>query len=452
MASSGTLLKAITLLYLTSTTFAHSWIEQIALISPNGTFAGSFGYPRGYIARTDPGFTGGSMVNLLPSLASGRNRINGSDLLCMPSQSSTSSQTSAYPRMKVAPGSALALRRLENGHVSLPQNQPGKAPYGGTTYVFGTSSPSSTELITDVLSWNTDGTSGDSRGRLIAATNYDDGRCRQLNGGAISKQRAAEFPNPIPGQPGTNAEIWCETDVILPSDLQPGSVYTAYWVWDWKTEAGTPGVEAGKDEYYTTCMDFDVVSEDEIEAVMGDATSGGLVQQDPMKSAVSDWASRTAAISIPDVAFATQESWSGLAWGTATAQAAAASSTSTVFSGMPANTSATTTTLASSTPVAASSSPPLFTGMAVTTGVAPQRFVNSTSTTTSSASTLAVQTSTPYLTSVLLTTSALASLTDSSVLPTTSVLGADTPTPVVMEAVITITATVPAGESTSTLR
>ena len=37
---------------------AHTWIEQFRVISSNGTYIGDPGYPRGYMARTDPGFNG----------------------------------------------------------------------------------------------------------------------------------------------------------------------------------------------------------------------------------------------------------------------------------------------------------------------------------------------------------------------------------------------------------
>jgi len=309
-----TLTALLTALLLATPTLAHSWIEQIAPINPNGTYYTPFGYPRGYIARTDPGYNDGKMTNLIPALSTNRNRIDATDLICPPSQRTTASQSAAYPRLKVAPGSALALRYLENGHVTLPQNQPGKPPMSGTTYLFGTTTPSDEEKLADVLSWSRSGNGSSGQGQLLAATNFDDGRCHQINSGSISQSRQQTYPNPVPGQPGTNVELWCETDVVLPLSLIPGTVYTAYWVWDWKTEPGqASGVPAGKAEYYTSCIDFDVVGAEDL--ADGDApTSNFLVQQDGNLRAVSDWKSRSAVVSDPDVGFAMKSDWGSVAW------------------------------------------------------------------------------------------------------------------------------------------
>ena len=485
VTTTSSLLTAALALALAATTTAHSWIEQIALITPNGTYSPNFGYPRGYIGRTDPTFTGGVMVNLIPSLTSHRTRINSSDLLCMSSQSSPSTQPAAYPRLSVTPGSTVALRYLENGHVTLPQNQPGKsAPSRGTTFVFGTTQPLDDELLTDVLAWNTNGTAGDARGALIAATNYDDGRCHQINGGAISKERQAEFPNPIPGQTGTNLEIWCETDVTLPADLKPGSVYTAYWVWDWKTQPGTPGLPGGKDEYYTTCMDFDVVAEGSSNvspaaaAVKPSGAATGLPQQDPNTLAVSDWMSRTAVSSLPDVAFATMADWGSTTWQSIVSLTSAtavvsssysASASVTATSGLAVATSSSTTGEALSTSYLTSSSastttttaqPPTFPGQALipvpllqslgngNANSTTSSTINTTSTTTSasyysSSSPLATST----FTGMPLNPSSANSSTSSTASSTTASTNSSADIVQVMTALITVTATMPAGQS-----
>lgn len=249
----------------------------------------------------------------------------------------------------------------------------------GTTYVFGTTQPSDAEKIVDVLAWNRNGSAGDGRGKLLAANNYDDGRCHQINSGNMSQARQLAFPNPVPGQPGTNVELWCETDVFLPSDLVPGSTYTAYWVWDWKTEPGlASGVVAGKDEYYTTCMDFDVVSEAELGAE--DApTSGALVQQDGNEKAVAAWKSRTAVVADPDVGLAVKMDWGTVVWAgdvPPTADVSAAATATGNASAMTLTTSVPTTMatsfLAAGTGIADTTSAPALTygGMNVGTGSA----------------------------------------------------------------------------------
>lgn len=272
---------------------AHSWIEQMSLIGSNGSYTAAYGYPRGYIARTDPGFNGFSDLWLLPPTDSGRTRINGSDLLCHPAQR-TANQTSNYPALTVGPGSSFAMKYFENGHVTLPENQQGKPPMAGTVFVYGTTQPKSDEKIVDVLGWTADGSGGDKRGVLLTAQNFDDGRCYQINGGPISTERQKEFPDPIPGQPGTDHEQWCETDVTLPSTLQTGS-YTLYWVWDWPTAAGKdPTYPTGKDEIYTTCADIRVDAKEPTGPV-----TNQLTQQDPQMNAVPSYKNRPVVAKVP---------------------------------------------------------------------------------------------------------------------------------------------------------
>ncbi|OCK78872.1 hypothetical protein K432DRAFT_248539, partial [Lepidopterella palustris CBS 459.81] len=166
-----------------------------------------------------------------------RTRVNDSDFVCSPTQESAS-QTDGYPRLSASPGK--------------PQG-------GGTVFVFGTSQPTDNDLLTEVLQWKTDGTGGDGRGKLLTAQNFDDGRCYQINSGSISESRQEEYPNPTPGQPVSINEQWCETDVLIPPYVPINTPYTIYWVWQWPTAPGAPGLPDGKDEYYTTCSDLDIV-------------------------------------------------------------------------------------------------------------------------------------------------------------------------------------------------
>ncbi|OCK75883.1 hypothetical protein K432DRAFT_307574 [Lepidopterella palustris CBS 459.81] len=270
----------------------HTWNEQLTVIE-NGIFAGANGYPRGYVSRTDPGFNDDMMTYLLPPVASNRIRVDGLDLLCAPTQR-TANQTTNFPRLQVSPGAYVAMKYLENGHVTLPQNQPGKSSAAGTVFVFGTTQPIDSEMLTDVLQWTTDGTGGNQRGRLLTSQNFDDNRCYQINSGTISTARQKEFPNPTVGQPESTNEQWCETDLIIPTDLEIDTMYTIYWVWQWPTEPGAPGLPDGKDEYYTTCSDLDIV----VRPTQGEP-SNPLPQQDPQTAAVSDFQSRTAYTTNP---------------------------------------------------------------------------------------------------------------------------------------------------------
>ena len=234
---------------------AHSWVEQLMVIGPDGTFVGEPGYPRANILRSSPDFNDPAMVNLLP--ANGGTAITDTEPMCKESQA-TPNQSDGSPRLKAAPGSLVSLRYQENGHVTLPDAQLGKAKNRGTVFIYGTTDPQPTDTFLDIHNvWTADGSGGDKRGKLLVAQNFDDGQCYQVNGGPISTERQSEFPHePTPLMGG---DLWCQNNIKLPEEAAAGSTYTLYWVWDWATEAEVdPGLPKGKAETYTTCMDVDV--------------------------------------------------------------------------------------------------------------------------------------------------------------------------------------------------
>ncbi|KAI9802249.1 MAG: hypothetical protein M1825_002970 [Sarcosagium campestre] len=262
---------------------AHSWVEQLTVIAPNGTFVGAPGYPRGNILRTSPGFNDPAMVNLLPP--NGRpngNKILDSDKMCKDSQSSPQ-QTDGSPALKAGPGSMIALRYQENGHVTIPDNTPGKPENRGWVYIYGTKDPQPTDTMNKIFKvWNADGTGGDKRGKLIAKQPYDDGRCYQVNGRPISTTRVKDFPHTADKDMGM--DLWCQNNIALPKDLKDGEKYTLYWVWDWPTAPGA-GLPEGKAERYTTCMDIDVTGESTVKS----ASADGYVDQDLSRSAIPSY-------------------------------------------------------------------------------------------------------------------------------------------------------------------
>ncbi|KAF2186773.1 hypothetical protein K469DRAFT_479509, partial [Zopfia rhizophila CBS 207.26] len=277
----------------------HSWIEQLVNINDDGKYVGAFGYPRGFVQRTDPEFNGESDKYMLPPIEQQPPYINSSNLLCHPAQR-TQKQAGNYPRLQATPGGFMAMRYYENGHVTFPRDDNtnlGKPEHAGTIFIYGTTKPKDDEKIFDILQWNQDGSGGDKRGKLLAMNDYDDGRCFQVNAMPKSAERQKQTPNYAQGQldgPG-NFELMCETNVALPKDAATGKPYTIYWVWQWPTLPGIdPNIPKGKDEYYTTCIDVDVV-----DTIKQDSDSGGkrkyaLVQQDAMSVAVDDFKSRTA--------------------------------------------------------------------------------------------------------------------------------------------------------------
>lgn len=212
-------------LALTGSTSAHSWVEQVQKIAPNGTMVGPLGYARGWVPRTTAGWGDKIPQWLLP--LSGQSAYSGDEILNKyPFQANPS-----QPMLQASAGDHIAILHMENGHTSLPQNQPLKPHNRGTIFFYGTSKPNAQEKLFDVhLRWNRDGTGGDKRGVLLATRNYDDGNCYQPNSGQISTSRAQKLASDG-AQHGR--ELICQSDVKLPSDLAPGSIYTIYWYWDW---------------------------------------------------------------------------------------------------------------------------------------------------------------------------------------------------------------------------
>jgi hypothetical protein len=296
-------LNMIILLFMGLATFAsaHTWIEQMNVIAANGTFIGAPGYARGNVLRTNPSFSDTAMTNLIPP--DGRStgtEILSTDPMCMPSQQSQT-QTAGSPRLQAAAGSFIALRYQENGHVTLPNNQPGKPANRGTVFVYGTTQPSSSDTLLAIHKvWNAAGTGGDKRGVLLSSQNFDDGQCYQVNSSPISQQRQQQFPHTADALMGVN--MWCQQDIALPANAPSGQPYTLYWVWDWPTAAGVdPGLPNGKPEIYTTCMDVDITSSS---GTSNNAAAGFIAGQDLNNAAV---ASEFAQINNPNAVAAPSE-------------------------------------------------------------------------------------------------------------------------------------------------
>lgn len=314
---------ALAALGLSSLTSAHTWIEQLMVVAPNGTMVGSPGYARGNVLRSDPGFSDPTMVNLIPPNGRTINTILNTDLMCKSTQT-TASQTNGSPRLQAAPGANIALRYQENGHVTLPQNQPGKPGNRGTVYVYGTTKPSPTDSLLGIHRvWTPDGSGGDGRGVLLSTQNFDDGQCYQVNNGAISVQRQGEFSHVATSLMG--GDLWCQQDIALPTSAS--GTYTLYWVWDWPTLPGTAGFPNGKQEIYTTCMDIDVQgsSGSQSQVVANSFVQGQSLDTAGISSEMADIANPTA-VTGQTIAF------SGVSGAAATAAASAISGTSTEFS------------------------------------------------------------------------------------------------------------------------
>lgn len=219
-----TSLRLAAVLALACSASAHSWVEQVARIAPNGTLVG-VGYPRGYKDRASKGWSDEIPMLRLP--ATGTAFYTGNEII----NKFNFTDKPEFPMLQASAGDSVAFSHHENGHVTLIQNQPHKPRNRGTIYFYGTSQPKAQEKLFDIhLRWNKDGTGGDKRGVLLATRNFDDGQCYQPNHQQIAEARAAKFKT---DGASSDKELICQADVKLPSDLKPGSIYTVYWYWDW---------------------------------------------------------------------------------------------------------------------------------------------------------------------------------------------------------------------------
>ncbi|TVY89465.1 hypothetical protein LAWI1_G006375, partial [Lachnellula willkommii] len=247
-------LAALVLLACTSTTDAHTWIEEIYRIASNGTFTGLPGYPRGFAARTagvDPDVP---MVYLLPPNGRSPPGILSTDLMCKDSQT-IGTYTPGSNMLNAAAGDFIAMTYNENGHVTLPTTT--TRPAGnGTVFVYGTKTPANSDTFLGIHKvWNADGTGGDKRGKLLATRYFDDGQCYQAT--------TDNDPDPTNHRPLRDArralhpespQIPCQTDVQIPTDAGSSGNYTLYWVWDFAHLDPSTGAVA-TNETYTTCLD-----------------------------------------------------------------------------------------------------------------------------------------------------------------------------------------------------
>ena len=290
-------------------TAAHSWIQQLRNIDAKGNYVGEWGYPRGYCAKGDTCDPGIENNHLLPDPTTEMPALFISDksVLCKASQQKAEQLDAAkYPRLKAVPGMHIALRYSENGHVSLngtpsEDTNKWKASKGGTVFIYGTTNPKEDEKLVNVLKWTEDGTGGNGQGVLLGTNDFDDGRCYESNNSPIAKARAAANPSYALGQTGQGNGMFsipCESNIVFPKTAAAGKPYTLYWVWQWNTPPNLdPGRPLGKDEYYTTCMDVDVV--DTFSSEANARTKFNMPQQDDISVAVKDFQDRTAIYTSP---------------------------------------------------------------------------------------------------------------------------------------------------------
>ena len=287
---------AMVILALVSHGLAHSNVERLMRIAPNGTMVGKEGFPRGFINRESKDYSDGAVGWLIPPNGRSDGKIiHANDTVASPSQQ-TANYTDELPMLVASPGDIVALQYQENGHVTLPQNQANKPANRGTIYIYGTTDLAPGAPLLDILyQWTADGTGGNGKGRLLATRNFDDGQCYQINDGDISKSRVAEFAKEAETPMGAN--LWCQSDVALPSDLVVGKAFTLIWIWDWPTmdrpdvkfpPSSAPGAALGPNgekvitpEIYTTVMDVQIVDpcDDSLGEAKGSQCKAGVSEK-----------------------------------------------------------------------------------------------------------------------------------------------------------------------------
>ncbi|GAP92148.1 hypothetical protein SAMD00023353_7700340 [Rosellinia necatrix] len=247
MSFKNVAVAAVSLLAAVPTAKAHTWVESLYRIDSTGTFTGPQGYPIGFIPRSQ-GVSDDVHQNKILDTST-------NPAICKPLSSGDST---TYPPLKAAAGDYIAMLYQENGHVTQPDQTP--RPYrGGNVYVYGTKNHQDTDGINDVLnSWTPDGKGGNQKGKLIATHYFDDDRCFQnAPGNAIAEERKAKY--------GVD-ELFCQTDIQLPTDLPSDGTYTLMWVWDWpRIISDTQNVT----EIYTSCAQIDLSG-----SVKGEAANG----------------------------------------------------------------------------------------------------------------------------------------------------------------------------------
>lgn len=250
-------------------TTAHTWADELRVIARNGTMSSAVGYARAYEPRLT-NYHPDNNVNKLPLT-----NIPDNTPICAPNQIPGAKPADpTYNILSAAPGDFVAVRYLENGHVTEPTQADtatqGKGFGSGLVYIYGTADSKATDMFNSIHKvWNKDGTGGDKRGKLLAVQYFDDMACflaGSSNGHlfvdgptgnvtlAVARQEAYNF-TVDPADSSNGANLLCQTDFQIPVDVQANKDYSIYWVWDWPTMDKTTGQRI-INETYTSCADI----------------------------------------------------------------------------------------------------------------------------------------------------------------------------------------------------
>ncbi|KAF1816503.1 hypothetical protein P152DRAFT_446151 [Eremomyces bilateralis CBS 781.70] len=255
---------------------AHSWVEQAQVIN-NGVYVGDLGFARSWGMPMD------DRKYQIPGAGANRPNLAPEDLLCGPNERASVQQGSNNPRLQASPGDFVALKYRENGHTTT-NYEPLKV---GTLFLYATENPKEDQKLMDALDWTKDGSLDE--GRLLNEQPFDDGRCYEHNPGSTANaQRAGKFPNDNQGA----SWLWCESDIQVPTETATGQPLTVYWVWNFTAPNGAA-------EWYTSCLDFDIVDKPEVQRTANATPQPAQPLQDTNTKALANYIERAGGTEAP---------------------------------------------------------------------------------------------------------------------------------------------------------
>ena len=186
------------------------WVTFVATVSDTGKL----------VARYTNTFIGGHL-----DAVSSYRIDTPQQCIYMDNQRTPNQPDPKYPKLKASPGAEITASWLENGHTTndTPENSaPGYN--SGNVYMYGSTEPPANLTLAGILAWKSD----EGPNRFLATFPFDDGFCAEL--GSENKPRGA--PRWASGGGGP-----CMGKFNLPEDLNSGTTYTVYWVWDFSGKA-----------------------------------------------------------------------------------------------------------------------------------------------------------------------------------------------------------------------
>lgn len=172
--------------------------------------------------------------------------LNNDDAVICKENQRQPNQKPNFPRLKASPGSFIRASWLENGHTTNPGDTDNPGYDAGPVYYFGTTKPKADTTLGEVRKWPK--YQPEDGNMLLGRGPFDDTMCAELG----SEGKPLGAPRWKAGGGGA-----CKGQFQIPEDLEPGTTYTVYWVWDFSKKVGT--LNPDHFEWYSSCMDIDII-------------------------------------------------------------------------------------------------------------------------------------------------------------------------------------------------